>query len=137
MTQLHSGRPELDYFLVVAHQERAEAMARVAYLLVDAVGRAGHAVIGGLARGLRPLSEAISRWQGRRSAVRALQKLDDRMLQDIGLTRADVWAMERGAVPAANGEEVRGQKVTAVIDVALSDRAIRGCNDNGSQQRAA
>ena len=34
----------------------------------------------------------FSRWRSRRETYTCLMALDDRLLQDIGLTRADVWS---------------------------------------------
>lgn len=136
MTQTHNGRPELDFFLVIAQQERAEAMARATYVLIDAVGRGVRATLAGITAGLRGLTKAARQHRRRRAGLRALRALNDRLLRDIGLTRADLWAVSNGTyLPAA--DEVGDRQTPAPIDVALSDAAIRGCNDNGARRRAA
>lgn len=38
----------------------------------------------------------FSRWRTRRETYMHLMALDDRLLQDIGLTRADVWSATNG-----------------------------------------
>ena len=38
----------------------------------------------------------FSRWRTRRETYMRLMALDDRLLQDIGLTRADVWSATNG-----------------------------------------
>ena len=40
----------------------------------------------------------FSRWRSRRETYVRLMALDDRLLQDIGLTRADVWSAMNGDV---------------------------------------
>jgi uncharacterized protein YjiS (DUF1127 family) len=40
----------------------------------------------------------------RKRALRELLKLDDHLLRDIGVTRADVGAMRRGRYPARDHE---------------------------------
>jgi len=53
----------------------------------------------------RDLSRAFIRWQSRRAAYRQLMLLDERLLRDIGLSRAEIPAviasMRHGAAPAA------------------------------------
>jgi uncharacterized protein YjiS (DUF1127 family) len=44
---------------------------------------------------LRSLVERLLRWQSRAQQRRMLLELDDHMLKDIGLTRADVWQETR------------------------------------------
>lgn len=133
MTQIHNGRPELDYFLAIAQTQRAEAMARTAHILINGVGRGVALTLGGFAEGARTLARIVAAWRRRRAFLRTLQGLDDRLLRDIGLTRADLWAVAHGAQLAATDE----QQEPPPIDVALSDAAIRGCNDNGTRRRAA
>jgi uncharacterized protein YjiS (DUF1127 family) len=79
------GDPYGDY-VSRAHAERAEALARVGFLAVAAVGHVAVAAVG-LGRTLR---RALSAYGRRRATYRALLRLDDRMLRDIGLTRDDI-----------------------------------------------
>lgn len=53
------------------------------------------------------LKGKIQTWRNRRAAVRELSRLDDRMLRDIGLTRADIAAAVAGeTIPGAGPESV-------------------------------
>jgi len=77
-------------YVNTAHAERAEAIARFGFLVIAGADR-------GLRRTIEVLSASagglIQRWQeyqARRATHRALSALDDRLLRDIGLTRADV-----------------------------------------------
>lgn len=133
MTPIHNGRPELDYFLAIAQTQRAEAMARTGYILVDGIGRGVRVALGAAAAAVRVLTGAVAAWRRRGAVLRALQGLDDRLLLDIGLTRADLWAVAHGGQLLATDE----QQEPLPTDVALSDAAIRGCNDNGTRWRAA
>ncbi len=49
------------------------------------------ALIRGLDRAFDRMAERLLTWQSRVAARRALESLDDRMLRDIGITRADVF----------------------------------------------
>ena len=40
--------------------------------------------------------ELFTRWRSRRSTYDLLMSLDDRHLQDIGLTRGDIWSAANG-----------------------------------------
>lgn len=50
----------------------------------------GLRIRGGLGRGLRALLQAFEQHRERARVQRALARLDDRLLRDIGLSRADV-----------------------------------------------
>jgi uncharacterized protein YjiS (DUF1127 family) len=47
------------------------------------------------------LGKAVGRWQERRTAVRELSELDDRMLSDIGISRSEIPAVVAGRTRAA------------------------------------
>jgi uncharacterized protein YjiS (DUF1127 family) len=49
------------------------------------------------ARAIRELFRSLVDWFRRRAAIARLQRLDDRMLKDIGLYRGDIEAAVRGA----------------------------------------
>lgn len=133
MTQTYNGRPEVDYFVAIAQAQRAEAMSRTAYLLIDGIERGLRAIFAGISR---VLSGALAARRRRRAAFRALQGLDDRLLADIGLTRADVWSIADGQLSVVSVEDER-PAVAPSIDIALSDFEVQSCNDNGSRRRAA
>jgi len=132
MSDWHNERPALQYYVEQAHAARAEAMARVGHLAVAAVGRA----VGAVALPAQAALAGLAAWRNRRAALREILRLDDRMLRDIGLTRADAWA----AVDGTLGERARDLSVperTAYVDIALSGDAVAGCNDNGERRQAA
>lgn len=106
MYEWYPSHPEFQPYLARAHQERAEAMSRVAYLVVVGVDR----LVGQAARapvaGLRRIARGYDLWQRRRHTVQALSRLDARMLRDIGIDSPgaiDAIAAELGrdAEPAA------------------------------------
>jgi len=73
---------------------------------IDTVAEAAAAAegpsIGGALVGVAvALGEAVSRWQDRRTAVRELAELDDRMLSDIGISRSEIPAVVAGLGRAA------------------------------------
>jgi len=132
MSDGHNERPESQDYIEQAHEARAEAMARVGYLAVAAVG----GVVGAAAGAARAALGALTARRNRRAALREILLLDDRMLRDIGLTRADAWA----AVDGTLHERVRDVSAPDPADnrdVALSGYAVAGCNDNGERRRAA
>ena len=47
------------------------------------------------------IGKAVSQWQERRTAVRELSELDDRMLSDIGISRSEIPAVVAGCAAAA------------------------------------
>jgi uncharacterized protein YjiS (DUF1127 family) len=43
------------------------------------------------------LGRSVARWRQARNAMRGLERLDDRMLADIGITRSEIYsAVRRG-----------------------------------------
>ncbi len=132
MSDWHNERPEFQSYIEQAHEARAEAMARVGYLAVAAVGR----VVGAAARSAQAALAALAAWRNRRAALREILRLDDRMLRDIGFTRADAWAAVDGTL-GARASDVCAPDPADYRDIALSDYALAGCNDNGERWRAA
>ena len=130
MSDWYNERPELQYYIEQAHEARTEAMARGGYLAVAAVGRAVGAAIGAP----RAALGALASWRDRHAAVREILLLDDRMLQDIGLTRADAWAAVDGTL---GNRDWPAPEAAAYDDIALRGYAVAGCNDNGERRRAA
>ena len=52
------------------------------------------------------LGASVGAWSERRAALRELNALDDRMLSDIGITRADISAVVAGMTPAGHVEGI-------------------------------
>jgi len=125
MSDWHNERSDVQFYIEQAQEARAEAMARVGFLAVAIVGRA----VGAVAGRARAALGTLAAWRNRQVALHQLLLLDDRMLRDIGLTRADAWA----AVDGTLGSRVQDwpPEPTAYFDIALS------CNDNGERRRAA
>jgi uncharacterized protein YjiS (DUF1127 family) len=67
---------------------------------------------------LAPLAD----WYGRRATYRELMRLDDHLLRDIGLTRAEIPALIEGKSRAVAATEIRA---AAIVDVA---RPVRRWN---------
>jgi uncharacterized protein YjiS (DUF1127 family) len=132
MSDWNSGRPDIRFYIEEAQEARAEAMARVGFLAVATVGRAAGAVAGRA----RAAFGALAAWRDRQVAVHQLLTLDDRMLRDIGLTRADAWAAVDGTL-GSRAQDWPRPETTAYIDIALTHYAAGGCNDNGERRRAA
>ena len=61
---------------------------------------AGQKISGAYFRLLTALWESIARYLVHRAAIAHLRELDDRALQDIGLTRSQIEAAVRGFIPA-------------------------------------
>lgn len=134
MSNWHNERPALQYYIDQAHEARAEAMARAAYLATAAIGRVARFAGVELPRAARRALAALVAWRNRRAALREILSLDDRILRDIGLTRADAWDAVDGTL---RRQSPGGFAARAYRDVALSAEAIAACNDNGERQRAA
>jgi uncharacterized protein YjiS (DUF1127 family) len=132
MSEWHNERIDFRYYVGQAHDARAEAMARVGHLAATAVARAAVA----LPRVTRQALQAVADWRNRQVALREILALDDRMLQDIGLSRADAWAAVDGTLRQRTPEP-DPIDAPAYRDIALSAEAIAGCNDNGERRHAA
>jgi len=131
MSDWHNERIEFQPYIEQAQAARAEAVERVGYLAIAGAGRLVGTAIGAT----RAALGALGAWRDRRAAVREILRLDDRMLQDIGLTRADAWAAVDGTL--GNRAQDWPLEPAAYTDIALSGYAAAGCNDNGERRRAA
>ncbi len=90
MTRESSHEFTISHYVATAHNERAETLTRFGYLAIAGADRAVRRVLAPVGAALGSL---VSRWHDfseRRATYLALSKLDDRMLKDIGLTRADI-----------------------------------------------
>jgi len=61
----------------------------------------GPSLVGALGEVIIAIGKAVSQWQERRTAVRELSELDDRMLSDIGISRSEIPAVVAGGARAA------------------------------------
>ncbi len=90
MTRESSHEFTISHYVAAAHNDRAEALTRFGYLAIAGADRAVRQVLTPVGAAVSTL---VSRWNDfseRRATYLALSKLDDRMLRDIGLTRADI-----------------------------------------------
>src|SRR5215468_9419492 len=132
MTKWDSEGSDFRSYIEQAHVARAEAMTRVGYLAVAAFS----GVVREAARPVRAALRGLAAWRDRQAALREILLLDDRMLRDIGLTRADAWAAIEGSL----GEAVDGGASTGSVeyrDIALNDYAWDAFNDDGDCRRVA
>lgn len=88
MEHWYLSSPELEYYIARARDERA--------LAVQKFLRATAALVAGAFRSAGKVVAAIGRWRRRRAALAELRALDDRMLQDIGLSRAELPGLTAG-----------------------------------------
>jgi uncharacterized protein YjiS (DUF1127 family) len=114
-----------------ARQARSEALARAGYRGVVATQGAARLVSGAVRRGSAWAVARFQHWRETRRLREALLKLDDRLLRDIGLTRADAidpsWMLH--AQPSF--------EPVPIIDIALQPAEVRRCNDNRDRRLAA
>lgn len=76
-----------------AHQDRAEAMSRAAYLVVVGFEAAAVFIGRSLWRRLRAVADTYTGWRSRRLTIQALSRLDDRMLRDVGIDPGSIHAV--------------------------------------------
>jgi uncharacterized protein YjiS (DUF1127 family) len=126
---------EFQHYVAQAHEARAEAMARSGYLAVAALGRAVQAVGVGTSALTGGTLRALADWRRRQAAAHELSRLDDRMLRDIGITRADIWAVADGTLRSRT-EVPEIVEPLVDRDIAFTTYALGGCNDN-DRRRAA
>jgi len=87
-------------YVDTAHADRAEAIARFGFLVIAGADRGLRRSIEVVTSAVASLAEQMNDYRTRRATYQALSKLDDRLLRDIGLTRADV-ELGAGELPAA------------------------------------
>jgi uncharacterized protein YjiS (DUF1127 family) len=88
----HEISHEVSYrnYVETAQDERAEAVTRLGFLVIVGTDRALRRTGAALKSAVGDLAERWRRYRTERETYRALAALDDRLLRDIGLTRADV-----------------------------------------------
>ena len=120
--------PEFLPYRERAVHARVEAFARAGYLFIRALGSVQAATARVAGSAVTRVAEAVHLWRERRIARRELLLLDERMLRDIGLSRADVDAfIHGGPLPERDGESAAEIPTT---DVALEAYANGNCADD-------
>jgi uncharacterized protein YjiS (DUF1127 family) len=131
MTYSNLTEPDFLAHYFQARQARSEALARGSYRGVVAIDGALRLAFGVVRGGFAWAFARFQVWREVQHLRRALLKLDDRLLRDIGLTRADAfdpsWLLQ--APPSADP--------LPVIDIALTSAELRRCNDNRELPLAA
>lgn len=102
------------HYVNTAHADRAEAIARFGFLVIAGADRGLRRSFETLEAGITGLARQWNDYRARRATYLALAKLDDRMLKDIGLTRADV-ELRPGELPVAFEETAPAQAVQTVV----------------------
>jgi uncharacterized protein YjiS (DUF1127 family) len=120
MTREFSHEYGVRSYVATAHDERAQALTRAGFVVISGADRALRRTVQLLTAGAASLARGWQRYGERRTTYRELAKLDDRLLRDIGLTRADIdgSAGDLSQLEAAVGAAVQQP---AVKPVALHD----------------
>ncbi len=91
--------------------------------LAQSLGQIPAFVRGALRKALHRVRRA---WQ-EHIEIRSLERLDDRLLRDIGIPRADIPLVVKAALDAAEAKRASGQADTGPARVSLSDLGLRPC----------
>jgi uncharacterized protein YjiS (DUF1127 family) len=102
------------HFVNTAHADRAEAIARFGFLVIAGADRGLRRSFEALEAGFTGLARQWTDYRARRATYLALTKLDDRLLRDIGLTRADV-ELRPGELPEPFAESAPAPSVRAAV----------------------
>ncbi|MBM3549301.1 MAG: DUF1127 domain-containing protein [Alphaproteobacteria bacterium] len=101
-----SRRTDIALLEALARQDRAEVIGRfVGNLLGDATLTLG--------KGLKAVAYAVEGWRQRRATYGELTQLDDRLLADIGIQRADIPAIAE----VATHKPLTGSRVGTVREL--------------------
>ena len=90
MTREFSHEYGYRHYAETAQDERAAALTRAGFLVIAGADRALRQSAEILSSSVSSLVRGWQEYRERRATYRALTKLDDRLLRDIGLTRADI-----------------------------------------------
>jgi uncharacterized protein YjiS (DUF1127 family) len=125
------SNPEFAVYRERAVRERNEGMARAGYLAIVGLGRLQADLAGFVLPRIERAIGSYRAWRDRHAALRELRVLDDRLLRDIGLTRADLDGVVRAREAAAEAEveTVSPEIVVVAQDVALRAYAEGRCDD--------
>jgi uncharacterized protein YjiS (DUF1127 family) len=131
MTYSNLTEPDFLAHYFQARQARSEALSRASYRAVVAIDGALRLASGAVRGGFAWAFARYRAWREVRRLQQALLKLDDRLLRDIGLTRAD--AIDPAWLLHAQPEF----EPLPIIDIALQPAEVRRCNDNRDLRLAA
>jgi uncharacterized protein YjiS (DUF1127 family) len=108
--RISSRRTDRTLMELHARQARAEAVGRYAGDLLGDVTLT-------LGKGLKAVAYAIEGWRQRRPTYGELSALDDRLLADIGIQRADIPAIAEGAAhkPLTGGRVSPARELSRVV----------------------
>ena len=129
------SNPEFAGYRERAVRERNEAMTRAGYLAIVGLGRLQANLAGSVLSRVERVIDSYRAWRDRHAALRELHALDDRLLRDIGLTRADLDGVVRAIDGAAEAavETVAPEVVVVAHDVAFRAYAAGRCDDEWRQ----
>jgi len=129
------SNPEFAIYRERAVRERNEGMARAGYLAIVGLGHLQANLAGFVLSRLERAIDSYRAWRDRHAALRELHALDDRLLRDIGLTRADFDGVVRArdGAAAAEAETAAPEVVVVAQDVALQAYAAGRCHDEWRQ----
>ena len=134
MWPYYISNPEFAVYRERAGAARNEAIARAGYLAIEGLARLQAATVHTVGGQLLRAIGSIRAWRERRLALQDMQRLDERMLHDIGLTRADVYTLAHGGTLATDRyEEPVASTPVVRIDVALDAYAAGLCDDGWRQ----
>lgn len=108
-----------------AHKERAETLQR----LFTAAGR-------GLARRAKAIGSVMQSRYQRRQAARHLRGLDDHLLADIGLTRDDLYLLNRGRWPTRLADAPTPRQAAGAVTRAARGAPTEETTGGGEQDKA-
>lgn len=92
---------ELRRYAIEAQRERGDAMIRAVYLAAVALDSAKTAVVQAVKGSVTELYRTIRRAHERRRNIADLQRLNDRLLSDIGVSRSEIASVVDEALDGA------------------------------------
>jgi uncharacterized protein YjiS (DUF1127 family) len=134
MSPYYISNPEFAAYRERAQRDREAAIARAGYLAIVAFARLQAGTARLILRRLERAIDSYRAWRDRRVALRELRLLDDRLLRDIGLTRADLDGVIDARGPQADrAESTPHSAVVVPLDAALIAYASGHCDEDWRQ----